>query len=298
MANPAENAVLRSQEFYRLKQIVQSPGDIYEIDESTKAIYIGPDSDIGEILLTYFNPESPLAIETAKIAVNGPFVGRVDALLQTRIPSTGQPARLLVSPVDIVDNAYTPPASLAFRRFNIPAIIDMIAALKELPAIPETRADRTLRLSSVPYEADPVAPPADDGSTDILIPIYGRRMATIQVFANDATIRVALVNLLPGQNNAERVLGTIVLPATIPVVPLNATIVYRASDAARVGINDPDGAPVPYIEADSVGLTGISLTSVAPRGMADLLYINILSGGVGAGTRFADVYVKITDRED
>src|SRR5271154_733772 len=95
---PDISAVIRSQQFYRLKEAVESPGSIYEIDESALAIYIGPDSDISEVQVTYFNPDEPLGLETATVSVNGPFVGRLDALLKTTIPSTGQPARILLSP--------------------------------------------------------------------------------------------------------------------------------------------------------------------------------------------------------
>jgi hypothetical protein len=97
-------AVLRSQEFFRLKQTLVSQGDIFELAEGTKAIYIGPDSDVAEVQITYYNPDAPLGLETAIVAVNGPLVGRIDALNATPVPSTGQPARILANANDIVNN--------------------------------------------------------------------------------------------------------------------------------------------------------------------------------------------------
>jgi hypothetical protein len=294
-------AVLRSQEYYRLKQAVQSPGDIYELNESAKAIYIGPDSDISEVQVTYFNPDEPLALETATIAVNGPFVGRVDSLPQTTVPSTGQPARILVSPVDIVDNAYASPTSIAFRRFNIPTVIDLIVALKNLPDIPSVRADRTFRFASVPYQDGPVTID-DNGGTDLLIPIYGRRMVTIVATGNNFQMEVGLVNLQPGISPAPRFLGVTVQPATLPVVDLAHAVILRASDASRNGFTF-DAAAVPtgsYYESDAGGQAAPGVFANAqPRGMADLLYIQLRTDTVFGGliTRFADLFIKITDQE-
>lgn len=300
MPNQDIAAVQRGQEYFRLKQTVQSPGDIYELAESTKALYIGPDSDIAEVQVTYFNPDAPnlTSLETAVVSVNGPFVGRVDALNVTTVPTTGQPARILVSPVDIVDNAYVPPGSLALRRFNIPAQLDLIAALRELPSIPEVRADRTLRFPQVPYRGQGVG--ADDGSTDLLVPIYGRRMTTVQVIGNGIDVNFFLVNLLPGNPTIPRGVGTLHLAATIPVVKTVQAAVFRASDAARQGVNQSAAFAITgyYEESDQPPKPAGGITSSpAVRGMADLLYINIVSVVPGAVTRFADVFVKVADRE-
>jgi hypothetical protein len=304
-------AVQRSQEFFRLKQIVQSPGDIYEIDESAKAIYIGPDSDIGEVQVTYFNPDEPLALETAVVAVNGPLVGRVDSLPKTIVPSTGQPARILISPVDIVDNNYDRSSTVVFdkpsRRFNIPAKIDLIIALKALPAIPEVRADRTLRLSQIPFIRRPsVGPPAENGSTDIVIPIYGRRMITVQVIGRGIDASLFLVNLTPGgPQTVPRTLSQIRVPfvTLVPLVSNVRAAVIRASDAARQGTNyDLAGTAISlYAESDfPPDPPSIPGSFPAPRGMSDLLIVNINNNvAIGVADEFAtaDVFIKLADRE-
>lgn len=305
MGRQDENAVLRSQDYFRLKQEVASPGDIYELDISTTAIYIGPDSDISEVQVTYFNPNEPNALETAVVAVNGPFVGRLDSLLKTRVPTTGQPARLLVSPVDYVDNAYAPPLSVAERRFNIPAVIDLMAAVKILPDIPAVRADRTLRLPMVPFTTGKSVPPdEDDGSTDIVIPIYGRRMVTVAATASvDVGIRGSLVNLQPGGTSTiPRDLFDLVIPSTVPPSLFTAAEVIRANDAARQGNTYlADGTPSGYYE-ESDQSEGPFFTNgpfPKPRGMADLLLLNIrdASGLPGVNTRFVDLFIKLSDRE-
>jgi hypothetical protein len=301
------NAVLRSQEYFRLKTAIQSPGDIFELDESTRAVYIGPDSDIAEAQVTYFNPDNPngTAIETAVVSVNGPFVGRLDSLPKTAVPSTGQSARILISPVDLVNNSYVSPVTAAQRKMNIPAILDVMCALKTLPDIPSVRADRTLRYPGVPYNMVG-APPANDGSTDLYIPIYGRRMVSICAVGNGIAVTLSLVNLVSGSNTVPRPLGSFYIPATIPATPQSYAAVFRASDAARHGINyDPAGVETGgYTESDQPGGSVLSpflpIDAVQPRGMADLLVINlaqIAPVGVVNTLKFADFYIKLADRE-
>jgi hypothetical protein len=295
-------AVQRAQEFFRLKQPVTSPGSVYELNESLREIYIGPDSDIAEVMMTYFDPTAAdgSSLSTATVSVNGPFVGRVDSLPLTQVPNTNQPARILLAPNDIVDNTYIPPNSAAYRRFNIPAIIDVIVALQKLSSIPAVRADRTLRFAQVPYQGQPVG--MTDGSTDLLVPFYGRRMATVTLVAPQAVIMtVALVTLLPGSPTIPRSLGSVLTPVTIPPTMQSRSVVVRASDAARQGVNyDAAGTTIAgnYVESDQPD--GLPATANSPqvRGLADLLLVNVKNNGVAApGIRYCDVFIKVSDRE-
>ncbi len=300
MADQDVQAVLRSQEYFRLKRTVVSPGDIYELDESAKTVYMGPDSDIGEVQVTYFNPNEPNALETAIVSVNGPFVGRIDTLPKTTLPSTGQPARILISPVDIVDNAYVPPNSIAYRRFNLPTLIDLIVAVKPLNNVPQVRADRTLRYPSVPYRRHTNPPAGTDGSTELLIPIYGRRMVTVTIVGNDVNAEFSLVTLQPGIPTVPRGIGVLYIQGTIPVAPFSRTAVIRASDAARVANTfNAGGTPTGgWNESDQPSVFELAGTP-APRGMADLLLVRLTDNGTSPLTteKYVDVFVKTADRE-
>lgn len=288
MATPDVNAVLASQDYFRLKRPVQSPGDIYPIDVSARSIFIGPDSDISEVRIQYANPDAPGGEETADVSVNGPFVGRIDVDLGQQIPSTLQPSRILASPVDIVNNAYVRPTGALVtpaRRFNIPAVIDLIVALQTLPAIPETRADRTFRFSQVPFE-DTTGP--GNGSTDIVVPVYGRRMVTVQfVTSLEFFADFYLVALQPGQSPDGQFLGSISGPAI--TVQQTYTVVIKASDSVR----QVDGT-----RSDAVTYTEVDVPLPSVKGMADLLVINIGTLSAIPGLRFIDTFVKVTDRED
>lgn len=295
--NNADNAVIRGQEYYRLKQTIDSPGDIFEVDQSTRAIYIGPDSDISEVRVTYYDPESPTGLSTADVSINGPFVGRIDSLLATKIPVTGQKARILVSPVDIVDNTYrrtlTGPFA-NFREFNVPAKLDLMCALKTLPSIPQVRADRTLRFPNTPYE---ISAPSGSGGTDLIIPIYGRRMVSVQVVAA-AFVGYAmdfyLVALQPGATPEPAFLGSLD-PVLSASVGITQTAVIRASSDTRSFVTSGGEPTQPWT-------TNFSPTiAQGPKGLGDLLVINIQDNFIGGppaqSTGFIDVYVKLSDKE-
>ena len=299
----AVQAVLRGQEYWRLKQVIQSPGDIFEIDQSTRALYIGPDSDISEVRATYYNPDTPTGLETADISPAGPFVGRFDSLLATTVPSTGQKARLLVSPVAIVSNNYVrpPPSPFAIpqRSFNIPAQIDLIAALKELPDIPAVRADKTFRFPSVPFET--VGAGFTDGSTDLIIPIYGRRLISVQIVAPSGTgydMSFYFAALQPGINTAPNFLGNLQL---FPLSnPSTKAAVLKASDSINFFNGNTFSAPPGPALIETFSFDAEPSIARGPKGEADLLIINLLNLPIGVpvpGTKFVDVFIKVSDRE-
>lgn len=306
--NGAEQSVLRQQEYYRLKREVQSPGDIYEIDASTKAVYIGPDSDISEVKVQYFDPNAPNSVETAVVSINGPFVGRLDSMLKTKVPTTSQPGRLLVSPVDIVDPSYQVVYSGArqpMRQFLIPPQIDLMAALSPLPDIPQVRADKTFRYPSVPYDTVLNADPDTDGATIVLVPIYGRRLATVTVHSvYDIELLLSLVTLIPGSSPEPRYLTGTQIISSIPATLQSVTAVYRASDAMRQGYQHDATSGldnITFFESDGPAftLTTPPVVTPRPRGMADYLAITIQDDQFPdiESTRFVDLFIKISDRE-
>lgn len=294
--------VLANQEFYRIFQPVLSAGDIFEIDSSTRAIYIGPNSDLAEMRLQYYSRQALGAdkMEIADVSVNGPFVGRLDSLLATQYANIGQAARLLAYPVDIVDPAYERPTgalAVPARRFNVPPRVDLICALKDLPTIPAVRADRTFRFPRVPFNNE--AGMDDDGSTDIVIPIYGRRMVTVQIVtptlvAHETSFFIAA--LQPGTVQPfPKFLGSVVKAGAS--IQTTDTVVYRASDQIEQIVGDG-------VTADPAMPTFSYQESYRPlpacKGMADLLIINIrpnFEPPAPPGYSLIDLFIKVSDRE-
>ena len=293
----ANQAVLRGQEYFRIKQAIQSPGDIFEIDQSTKAIYIGPDSDIAEARITYYDPDVPGGLATADVSVNGPFVGRIDSLLATKVPGTNQTARILAAPVDLVDNAYRRPLTgpfANFREYNVPAQLDLMCALNTLPDIPSVRADRTLRFPNTPYE---ISAPSGSGGTDLIIPIYGRRMISVQVVSAafvGYAMEFYLVALQPGATTEPKYLGALD-PVLSASVGLTQTAVIRASSEYLNKVTTGGEPTMPWTQNFTPTI------AQGPKGLGDLLVINIQENFTGGpppqSTSFVDVFVKLSDRE-
>lgn len=288
MPNNDVQSVLGSQDYYRLKTEIQSPGDIFEIDVSARAIYVGPDSDISDVRIDYYDPREPLGMQTADISVNGPFVGTTYVDLTQEVVSTGQPGRILAYPVDIVNPNYARPLAVGdqpTRVFRLPIKLDLIFALQELPSIPSVRADRPYRFPNVPFEQDIVV---SNGSTDIILPVYGRRMITCQIVtAEDYFADFYLVALQPGANNVPQFLGGITHAASSD--PETEVVVIKASDS----ISQIDGT-----RSDALTYTELLMPLPSVKGMGDLLIVNIGTTDMGAGLRFADVFLKLSDRED
>jgi hypothetical protein len=175
----ASEEVLRGQEYWRLTQALESSGDIFEIDVSAKGLAIGPDSDVGRVNVTYYDPSVESNIRSVSVGVGNPFSGRLDSLNATPIAGTGDPptvpqtpARLLIHLNDIVDNAYQPydqvgPNPLIIR---VQPIIDFFTFLSDPTELPRERSDKT-SLFSVAFNTDV------NSVTYYMVPYYGRRFA-------------------------------------------------------------------------------------------------------------------------
>jgi len=184
----ASDAILASQEIWRLTKIVESPGDIFEQDVSTLAIAIGPDSDIAKVKATYYDPvsPSPLRLAEAIIATGAPFSGRLDALLATPYPNTasGQllpafPARVLFSLQDIVDANFLIPFWGAPDDSNVyraPTKLDLISFVSDPRGIvPDRRPPKQFNFDTAPATGGP------NNSINFVIPYFGRRSGSLFV---------------------------------------------------------------------------------------------------------------------
>lgn len=287
---PSQGAVLTGRSFYRLNQVLQSAGDIFEIDNSAQAVYVGPDSDLTEYRLTYFDRDQPLTINTADISVNGPFVGLLAVELDQRIAATGSLARILCQSVELFEPGFvrtdavgTP---IAARSIFVPPVVDVIYSFTpDIPEVPNVRSDRTVRFSQVPFDG---ALPAE--ATDILIPTYGRRLITIQAIAG-ASVELELRKVIfeqgstPGDSPA---LINTLAPLTFGGLasPAQRTFVLRSS---RDSQGDQNVTAIETIERNPISDT---------IGFFDYLIISVRRGPVGAGAGILpSLFVKLSDRE-
>lgn len=166
-------SVLNGQEYFRIKQELESGGDIFEIDSSVKALVIGPESDVSDLLVTFYDQQSNLKIGETIISAATPFIGRVDSFLSTVFPGTGLPARIQVSVRDIIDNTTVPQQIVTPEVISRPKpLIDLLAYFDIPASLPLGRADK-----SYLYPFGTVTNLA--GPNLYIVPMYGRRYASV-----------------------------------------------------------------------------------------------------------------------
>lgn len=200
----ADRAVLNGQEFFRLFQSLESGGDIYEINTGVKAICIGPQSDLANYSINFFDAQAPDNIDEVNLAIDNPVVGRLDSLLATTYPTaSGLPAQILVSPRDLVSNDFVPSTFVGGVDFVVsrpPPQIDIFAYLTDPPDVPAMRDDR---LYQYPFTAALLSPI----TAYYILPFYGRRYGEFS-FQNlfggamNYTIDILGINLFPGTQSA------------------------------------------------------------------------------------------------
>lgn len=284
LPNGASQSVIDGGKVYRITRELQSSGDIFEIDTSVLAMYVGPESDVAEIRAEYFDKR--LANQTGMFTVspNGPWV---ESLLSNPVARTvgGLPGVIRVYPANIVKPDYERPAAsptIPDRRFQLPTIFDLNCALSpsQIGSIPAVRSDKTFRVT-VPYS--PNGGPPNDGSTDLVIPIYGRRFVSITIEAAAGFVAsFFVVTLQPGVNTEARLLGSLTR-ATLSINIVDSVVLKLTNDLSDYG---GGGGVLPAFAAGPIGLSDLLVINIAENGLTPL------PGDPG----FADLIVEVSDR--
>lgn len=233
---PASQTVRDSQELYRLTTELDTSGDIYEIDVSSKALAIGPNSDIAAVNAYYYylNNVSNQVVHPVTVSVNSPFVGRVDARNDPSAKYPGRiPGRILVTPADIVPPIGWTPLNANPATDIISVIrprIDLLTYFSPPSAIAERRADFFTRGRLTIL--------GGGGGTWIAIPFYRRKFLSVRVVNTGALAgrSLELIGNAFTLNTTSRVYE-VSLGVTALAAGLNATtsIAVRAS---TVGLFD------------------------------------------------------------
>lgn len=149
--------VLNGQEVFRLKQAIESGGDIYEFDSGSKGLVVGPQSDLATYRINYYDDQASDKIGESVLSLDNPILGRVDALLDREYPTAQIPGNILISPVDFIDpdwkpsgwrnfvNGLTPYDSLVCYP---PLQVDLVSHLRDPQIVAPRRDDKVYRFSS------------------------------------------------------------------------------------------------------------------------------------------------------
>lgn len=164
--------VLNGQQLWRLKTLLASAGDIYESEVSGLAFALGPDSDIAEVLVSYFDPDAATLLSQVTLSPDRDMIGRIDAHNETTYPALGRRGRILISIEDIYDPTWLPEGfDLAHSRITFEApVLDVFQYFVNPPSLISQRSDKTFR-----YQYPTIPPDVVNGFTYIVLPAYGRK---------------------------------------------------------------------------------------------------------------------------
>lgn len=166
--NPATLAVTRGQEYFRLTERILSVGAIFTIDQSLKAVVIGPQSELSELVLNYYDPQEPGSQNQVIVTPGTPFIGRIDALGATTFPVSGNPAVITAFPNQATTVAVPVPNI-------VPPLLDVLFYFSDPSNVTLRRANFFSRqrfnyLDTVPGDFENVA----------LLPYFGRQKGSVQ----------------------------------------------------------------------------------------------------------------------
>lgn len=176
---PSSNAyAVKGYEYFRLNTLLASAGDIYESDQSGLGFAIGPDSDISNVSVNYFDDQVTNFINQIDVTGRRSFVGRVDSNPRSSYTPANRPARVLIAPNELWNPLFFPivqgfTRATSTQILEIPRL-DVVQYFGQQPSgvVPQ-RNDKEWFYSLIN------TPSVANGYALVTIPYYGRRYAKI-----------------------------------------------------------------------------------------------------------------------
>jgi hypothetical protein len=181
----ADQYAIKGYQYFRLDTPLTSPGDIYESQQSGHGLAVGPNSDIANVNVAYFDDQiANTFMNTTVISPNRAFVGRVDARNEVAYGPTGRPGVILFWANDIYDPNYRPfskPAKFDPAQDEIqfvPPQLDVIEYFKPIESLGPARIDKEFNFQNYSVTTR---------TFFLVIPYYGRKYCYIE-FTNKDTV--------------------------------------------------------------------------------------------------------------
>lgn len=187
MANPypqpdSNASALNSQDFFRIHQTMFDAGAVFESEQGSKAIAIGPDSDIARVTVEYPDQTSPTGMNSVVVSKDRTFNGSMYADKSSKYPGSNRPSRIIMYSTDLLQDESWRPAGFngtTDALVSIRPTIDIIQFFQ--PAAPQSaRNDRVVELEFWEWQ------PSGGGSLYVAIPFYGREYGSV-TFTNRET---------------------------------------------------------------------------------------------------------------
>lgn len=163
--------------FFRLNTQLVSPGDIYESEVGATAFAIGPESDIANARIFYFdNQLTPTLMNEIVVSPDRAMVGTIFAANDLGYLPANRPGRILIAADDIYDPTYIPSTATEGDPIEFVApVLDVIQYFSPQASLASHRADRR-------YYFQMIVPAQGSVNTSFLVlPFYGRKYAAIYV---------------------------------------------------------------------------------------------------------------------
>lgn len=282
MAYPQPDATkyaIKGYEYFRLNTLLASAGDIYESEQSALAFALGPDSDIANVGINYFDEQVPNALNQVFISKNRSFVGRIDANAEngTYQPS-GRPARIFIWPNDRWNPLFVLGDVGDTQILETPQL-DVIQYFQPQPSgIVPGRNDKI-------WFYQTIATPGGDNYAYVIVPYYGRRYAKV-MFENLNVAEAFDVKAFGVELQQQQVAGGGGAGDVAITTPLVASAPYSNVTT-----------PVQIIVKNGASPTAPTMSTQADGGMFDLLAIGVRSHG-GGGAAVQNFCLKIVTSDN
>jgi hypothetical protein len=166
--NPDQYAV-NTYGFIPFSTPLSSPGDIYESPQSGGAFAVGPNSDIANVRMAYFDDQAtPGFMQFVTLSPRRALVGTVNARNEASYAPSARPGKILFWAEDIYDPNYRPTGFVANTdhiEFIAP-VIEVYEYLKMPTSLGPARIDKEFVFQNYNFNA---------GVFYLVVPYYGRK---------------------------------------------------------------------------------------------------------------------------
>lgn len=170
----ADQYALRGGDFFRLSTGLTSPGDLYESQQGSHAFCLGPQSDVANVNIGYYDDQAQTFLNQIQIGPNRSFIGRLDARNESKYAPSNRPGRILIWPSDLFDPSFKPAGivpNVDTLTFVTPQL-EVIEYFSPQGSLDVRRNDKTFRFQELEL-------PISNAFT--VIPYWGRRSASARV---------------------------------------------------------------------------------------------------------------------
>jgi hypothetical protein len=243
----SDQYAIQGVQYFRLLTELATPGDIYESQQSCHALAIGPESDVANVNLAYFDGQVPTFVALTQVGPPRSFTGRVDARNTDKYAPSGRPGRILFWPADLYDPTFIPEDFLDDQdtlTFITPKL-DVIQYFKPQQSLVPLRNDKTFRFTEIDQP--------ENRTAFLVLPFWGRKYAQCRVMNNsDQSLAWGVTGITYFSNDQNKAMET-TIERVDAIAPgdQHTTLVRAASngtfDALMFDLNISEGSgPTPF----------------------------------------------------